>query len=195
MLILLQASVLDSGYLSSSLLTLSLTVKSIDDEPPRLTSSTTHSHVEEGGPTALLDSNATLHDVDNCPEHRLIREIRLVPTDFVDGDDILLDVMGSEIEFSVLKNGDFESGSGYGSGVSDLLEGGLSGYPSVTLTCNQTAHPDCYNSLLQGLLYNSTADEPALHDRHIDLEVSIAHNVFTSTYIHSILFGPHAGCG
>ena len=171
-------SVLDSGYLASDVLTLNVTIQSVNDEPPELISSLNHTYIEGGGPISLLDSTATLQDNDNCPEHRLISEIRVRLVNLVLGsEDILLDAVGQELEFDELQGGGFEFGSGseFGAG-SGLWMGEISsgedGSFVVRLTCNQTDNADCYNSLLRGLQYNNTADEPSLHNRYIILEVS-----------------------
>lgn len=150
-------------------MTLNLTIESVNDEPPTLTSNLTHLYTEGGGPIALLDSTATLHDSDNCPDHRLIKEIRLEAINLVESEDILLDSMGQQIDIFTSQN-DFELGSTSGSWVQMNRESEIY-RPVITLTCNETATPDCYSGVLRGLWYNNTADEPSSHDRWINLEV------------------------
>lgn len=154
-------------------MTLNITIESVNDESPTLTSNLTHQYTEGGGPTPLLDSTATLQDSDNCPDHRLIKEIRLEPINLVESEDILLDGMGEQIDLFTSQNGDFELGSAFGSGVQ--MNGESEIYRPITLTCNETAYPDCYSGILQGLRYNNTADEPSSHDRWINLEVYTLH--------------------
>ena len=161
----------DSGYLASDVVTVNITVESVNDEPPRLASTRlTSLHTERGGPTPLLDSTATLYDDDNCPEHRLIAQVQLVLNGFVDSEDVLLDGAGQGITLHDSQF-DFGSGSAVGPGFGEWLT-----EPSqplyVTLTCDQTDSPDCYNSLLRALHYNNTADEPTASDRSIVLQVS-----------------------
>lgn len=151
-------------------MTLNLTIESVNDEPPTLTSNLTHLYTEGRGPIALLDSTATLHDIDNCPDHRLIKEIRLEPINLVESEDILLDRMGLQIDIFTSQNGDFELGSASGSGVQMNRESKMY-RPVITLRCNETATPDCYIDILRGLQFNNTADEPSSHDRWINLEV------------------------
>lgn len=141
----------------------------MNDEIPRLTSTNlTSYHREHEGPTALLDSTATLYDGDNCVEHQLIAEIRLIINDFVDGEDILLN--GTEQEIILLDSQvGFGSGSIFGSGSGELLA--QSQY--VTLTCDQTVSTECYDNLLRALHYNNTANEPTNSQHIITLEVSI----------------------
>ena len=151
-------------------MTLNLTIESVNDEPPTLTSNLTHLYTEGGGTIALLDSTATLHDSDNCPDHHLIKEILLEPINLMENEDILLDSTGQQIDIYTSQNGDFELGSASGSGVQMNRESETY-RPVITLTCNETATPACYNDILQGLQYNNTADEPSSHDRWINLEV------------------------
>ena len=147
----------DSGYNPSNNQTLYISVISINDEPPRLENTVfTVTYREEGGPINLLSPNSTLYDDDNCPEHRLVSEIRLGVGSFVSGEDILLDENGQEIDFGPFQNG------------SEVYY--------VTLTCNQTSNPECYNDLLRGLQYNNTADEPSSTNHNITIMVCELHH-------------------
>lgn len=131
-------------------------------------STLTHIYKEGSGSISLLDSTATLHDNDNCPEHRLVREIRLHPINLVEGEDILLGGIGGGSGLFPSQSGDFEFGSGMGTWMNEILYPSENGYGPIILTCES---PDCYNSTLQSLHYDNTADEPSLHNRSIDLEV------------------------
>ena len=158
---------------------MSITVESLNDEAPRLTSDLTHLYMEGSGPTALLSPAATLYDDDNCPEHRLISEIRLVLDDLVEGEDSLL---VQEIECD---NGSLSGlgSSGFGSGLGEwTTEVSESLY---TFSCDQSANTDWYNRFLRGLQYANTADEPTPRDRTITLEVSLLH-VVCHTVMHTV---------
>ena len=161
-----QVTVLDSGYRPSHIVTLSITIESVNDEPPRLMSDLTLHYVEGSGPTALLSPTATLYDDDNCPEHRLVREIRLMLDDLVDGEDSFL-VQDIECD-----NGSISGfGSGLGEWISEVSES------QYTFSCDPSADTDWYNFFLRGLQYDNTADEPTPRDRTITLEVSLLHMV------------------
>ena len=165
---------MDPGYLPSSTLTLSITIESVNDEVPRLTSDLTHFYVEGSGPIALLSPTATLYDDDNCPEHRLVSEIRLVLDDLLEGEDSLL-VQEIECDNGSLPGLGF---SGFGSGLGEWTTE-VSG-PLYTFSCDQGADTDWYNRFLRGLQYTNTADEPTPRNRTITLEVSLPHTVLVT---------------
>lgn len=160
----------DDGYLRSNDLILNITIESINDEPPQMTFDLILYHREGDGPTAILDHNAALSDADNTPDHRLIAEIRLMLSGFVLGEDTLLDGSGQEIRHDTVTNGTYEfgSGSGIGSGLGEWV---IEPLQYIRLTCDQTAYPECYNSLLRGLQYGNSAEEPTPTNRSITIEV------------------------
>ena len=165
-----QVTVWDSGHLPNNALTMNISIESLNDEPPRLTSDLIHYHTEEGGPAPLLTATAALYDADNCPEHRLIAELRLELSGFVVGEDRLLDATDHDITTS--QSGEFEFGSGssvFGSGFGEWM----SESQNISLTCDQTVYPECYNSILRGLQYHNTAEEPTTSNRTITVQVSI----------------------
>ncbi|CAI8050929.1 hypothetical protein GBAR_LOCUS27939 [Geodia barretti] len=169
----LEVTVWDPGYNPGNNLTLHISVISVNDEHPRLDNTVpTVTYREGGGPVNLLSSTATLYDDDNCPEHQLVSEIRLRVASFVPSEDTLLDGEGREIAFGL--NGSFEFGSGVGSGFTSGF-GDWETEPlqphHVTLTCDQSSYPDCYNNLLRSLQYNNTADEPSSTNHTITIEV------------------------
>ena len=166
---LVQVTVWDSGYNSSDVLNLNISVTSVNDERPRLASTAlTVIHREGAGPTNLLGSTATLYDDDNCPEHRLVSEIRLRVASFIAGEDVLLDGEGREINLNTAQDGIFGFGSGFASGEGDWES---VGEQYVTFTCDQALYPECYNNLLRSLQYNNTAEEPSTSNHTITIEV------------------------
>ena len=183
----MQVNVWDSGYNSSNSLTLSITVISVNDEPPRLTNTAVRVTYKEGdGPINLLNSTATLTDDDNCLEHQLLSEIRVKVSSFTPGEDVLLDGEDQQIEFGSSRNGSFEFGSALGSGFGDWETGLLES--QISLTCDQTLFPDCYNRLLRGLQYNNTASEPSNNNHTIIIEVCESHlNCFPTLIFFTIL--------
>ena len=109
-------------------------------------------------------------DVDNCPEHRIIREIRIFPVNPVTGEDILL-ASGEIIAFEPYTESDSGSTSGSTSGSGS---GGNDSEEIVYVerfSCNETVTVGCYDDYLRGLTYNNMAEEPSLLPRHIILEV------------------------
>ena len=165
---MVQVRVWDSGYTPSDVVTLNITVISINDELPILTgTSLSVTHTEGGEPTKLFENTAALSDDDNCPEHQRVAEMRLRIESFVAGEDVLLDGEGREIDFTSSEDGDFELGSSFGSGFGDWST--ESQY--TVLTCDQTFYPDCYTNILRSLQYNNTAEEPSTSNHTIILEV------------------------
>lgn len=129
--------------------------------------------MEGQGSTHLLDPTAALEDSDNCPEHRLVQEVRVIAASPVLEEDTLLE-NGQAIQFEY----DSQSGSGSGSDPGSRSgSGSRSGVPLgeshyiVRFTCDQIADAGCYDNFLRGLEYNNTADEPSLFDRLFTLEV------------------------
>ena len=171
--VFIQVTVWDPGYNPGNNLTLRISVISVNDERPRLDNTVpTVTYREGGGPVNLLSSTATLYDDDNCPEHQLVSEIRLRVASFVPSEATLLDGEGRELAFGL--NGSVEFGSGVGSGFTSGF-GDWETEPLqphyVTLTCDQSSYPDCYNNLLRSLQYNNTADEPSSTNHTITIEV------------------------
>lgn len=168
----------DSGYLSSRILTLNISVISVDDETPRLVNTSfTTTFTEEGNATNLLNSTVTILDDDNCPEHQMVSQIRVRVTSFTTGEDFLLDGVGQEIYYNETWNqyGLFQfapqlNASGYGNWTAGLLDALYINY-----TCDRVQYPGCYENFLRSIQYNNTANEPSVPYHNIHIEVSTTH--------------------
>ena len=124
---------------------ISVTIQSVNDEPPRITQTSPKlTFVEERGPINIVDQGVLIVDLDNCPEHMTVAEVVVSLENPVPGEDQL--IVAGEV---------------------------LDNY-TMTFTCDTMVDgSDCYEEFLRNITYNNTNEEPESYsqDRFIIIEV------------------------
>ena len=139
----IQVIVADEDF-TSNVVTTYLTIELINDEAPQLTNtSSRQDFTEEWGPIPIVDPTATFIDPDNCPDHRVMVDLRVRLVNPVDsGEDLLV-------------SGDVIYSSGF------------------NFSCNATVNLSCYDDFIRAVRYNNTAEEPqSTPDRIVEIVVS-----------------------
>ena len=121
----------------------SLTIQSVNDEPPLIVNtSSTVSFVEEGGPVRIVNEGVTVVDYDNCPNHTTVQQLVVRLENPILGEDVL------------------------------IMGGDIINY-TVTYSCDTEDNANCYEDILRTIEYNNTDEEPESYsqERNISIEV------------------------
>ena len=135
----------------------SVTIQSINDEPPRITATPYQiSFMEEGGPINIVNKSVRIVDMDNCPEHRTVAEVVVTLENPVEEVDQL------------------------------IFAGELLDNYTMTFTCDTELNGSyCYEQFLRNITYNNTDEEPESYfqDRSIVIEVCRANTACLCTHL------------
>lgn len=125
----------------------SVTIQSVNDEPPVImNTSSTVSFVEGGGPITIVGEGVIINDLDNCINHTTVVQLVVRLENPVQGEDLL--IVGGEV---------------YGN-------------HSVTFSCDSALGANCYEDFLRTIEYNNANDEPESYsqERNISIEVNVS---------------------
>ena len=128
---------------TSALVTTSVTIQPVNDEPPSITNtSSVIIFTEEGGPISIVDGGVTIIDMDNCENHTAVVQLVVRLENPVEGEDQLL--IGGEV---------YEN------------------YTAIFSCDMEVDGSSCYEDLLRSIGYSNTNEEPDPQQRIISIEV------------------------
>jgi hypothetical protein len=132
----------ENATLISVPVTTSVTIQPVNDEPPKVTNtSSVMVFIEEGGPISIVDGGVSIVDLDNCENHTIVLQLVVRLENPVEGEDQL--IIGGEVYENY----------------------------TATFSCDVKVNSSCYEDFLRSIEYNNTKVEPDPQQRIISIEV------------------------